>query len=87
MELSFRLSDREIVDRRFPALHQAVLVKLPKFVAEAPPLLAAGIVTFVDEANCYAVLAKAPKFLDESVLKLPGPLALQQAYDCIATGD
>ena len=87
VELSFRLSDQKIVDRLFPASHQTVLVKLPKFVAEASPPLAASIVAFVDETNCNAVPAKTPKFRAEPVLKVPGSLALQQAYDCIATGD
>jgi hypothetical protein len=69
------------VDAGQAALHQAVFRELPVLVAVGAIPLAGIVMVFVGEANCNAVAVVGPQFLDQAVLELARPFALQQADD------
>src|SRR5215469_9924777 len=77
-EFPFGLRDRKIVDAREAALHQAGLVEFPVLVAVAAEPAPRVVVPLVSEAHRDAVACARPQFLDEPVVELPGPLALQE---------
>src|SRR5262245_23037718 len=81
MEPPLLLRDRDVVDRGFAALHQAVLVELPLLVAVGAIPLAAGIVPFVLEAHRDAVAVEGPEILDQAIVLLPLPFARQERDD------
>src|SRR6266702_3415981 len=78
------LRDRDVVDRRFSALHQPVLVELPLLVAVGAIPLAAGVVPFVLEAHRDAVAVEAPEILDQAILLLLLPFAGEERDDGLA---
>ena len=61
---SLAFLDREIVDASNTQPHQAVLVKLPIFVAIAAKPATTVVVPLVGKANGDAIVAESPNFLD-----------------------
>jgi hypothetical protein len=64
MELTFRIHNRQVVDTRVAAHHEALLVELPVFVAIGAVPVTRVVVPFVSEAHCNAVVGLGPQFLD-----------------------
>lgn len=81
-EQAIRLGDRHVVDAGVADRHVALGVELPVLVAVRAPPLPGGVVPFVGEAHRDAVVAERPQLLDEPVLELLGPLALDNDTDC-----
>src|SRR4029453_608284 len=78
------LLDRKIVDAGDPQSHQSMLVKLPVLVSIAAEPVPAVVVPFIGKSHCNAVFAKGPDFLDQTIIKLPVPLARQERFDSLA---
>src|SRR5690348_4939176 len=70
-----------------PAPHESELVELPVLVAVGTEPVARIVVPFVGEAHRDAISLAGPDFLDEPVVELPGPLALQEFDDGRAPGE
>ena len=80
----FALFDRHVVDAGDSEAHQAVLIKLPTFIAVAAKPVAAIVVPFVGEADGDTVLSKCPELLDQPVVEFAIPLAPQERPDLSA---
>src|SRR6185437_1477230 len=79
--------DRHVVDARVAHAHEPVLVELPVLVAAGAEPRAAVVVPLVREPDGDAVAGKGPDLLDEAVVELARPLALQEGDDLGAPGD
>src|SRR5262245_21815617 len=79
------LLDRQIVDARDAQPHQAVCVELPVLIAIAAEPEAAVVVPFIGKAHRNAVVAEGPDLLDQAVVELARPLALEERLDRVAT--
>src|SRR3989344_1349254 len=78
IELSVFGLDRLVVDAGVSMRHQSLLVELPVLVAVAAKPVAGVVVPLVHKPHRDAISVEGPKFLDQAVVKLPCPLALQQ---------
>src|SRR5262245_3223347 len=78
MELTFARSNRQVVDARDSALHEAAIVELPVLVAIGPIPVAAIVMPLIREANGNAVALTGPKLFDEPIVELLGPFACQE---------
>src|ERR1700744_2837572 len=81
METAILLGDRDIVDAGFAAAHQAVLVEFPLLVAVGPIPLSGAVMPFVLKAYRDAVLIEPPEVLDQAIVVLLGPFALEKGND------
>jgi len=79
--------DGEVVDAREALAHESVRVELPVLVAVGPEPVTRVIVPFVGEAHGDPVVGDGPEFLDEPVIELLCPFALQEAHYLFAPGD
>ena len=70
--------DRQVVDACMPMRHEARFVELPVLVAIAAKPAARIVVPLVGKAHGDAVFGKGPQFLDEPIVQLARPLALQE---------
>ena len=84
MIFALAVLDGKVVDAGDAKPHQAVLVELPVFVAVAAVPIVAVIVPFVGEAHGDAVFAERPELLDQAIVELAVPLALQEGLDLLA---
>ncbi|MFK4642342.1 hypothetical protein ABIF96_000916 [Bradyrhizobium ottawaense] len=84
MKAAVLLRNGDVVDRRFAALHQPVLVELPLLIAVGAIPLAARVVPFVLEAHGDAVLVEGPEVLDQAVVLLLLPFAGEERDDGLA---
>src|SRR5881398_2509218 len=75
-------ANRDVVDARLAAFHQAVLVELPLLVAMGAKPACRRIVGLVDEADGDAICGEGPHLLDEAILELALPLAGEKGLDC-----
>src|SRR5690348_13330927 len=75
------LPDRQVVDAGDAQAHQPLGVEFPVLVAVAAEPVAAVVVPFIGEADGDAVLAEGPDFLDQPVVELTRPFALQECLD------
>src|SRR5690348_16858859 len=73
--------DLHVVDARFAAAHEAPLIELPLLVAVGAEPAVIRIMPLVLEAHRDPVAVKRPQLLDEAVLELAGPFALQELDD------
>src|ERR1041385_5342425 len=80
-ELPLRLADHHVVDARVPPSHQSELVELPVLVAVAAEPVARIVAPFIGEAHGDARALERPDVLDEPVVELLCPLALQELDD------
>src|SRR3989304_21331 len=78
MELAVVFLDRQVVDAREAALHQAILSEFPVFVAIGTEPVAGVVVPFVGIADRNAVFGKSPELLDQAVLEFLVPFACQE---------
>src|SRR5882757_7727061 len=76
--------DRQVVDAGDPPSHHALFVELPILVAIATKPVARIVVPFICKAHGYAVVAKCPDLLDQSILQLANPLACEECLDRLA---
>src|SRR5262245_30946334 len=86
-ELAFGFENAHVVNARFSATHQAVLVELPQLVAVAAMPLAAGIMPLVLEPHRDPVVGKGPQILHEPIVEFAIPLAGEKAANRLAAGD
>src|SRR5215813_10663435 len=77
----------EIVDARYPASHEPLIIELPVLVAVRPEPVARVVVPLVSKTHGDAVALTSPEFLDQSVVQLLGPLARQKLLDGFAPRD
>src|SRR5215467_3145439 len=83
-EFPLRLRDRQIVDARETAPHQPLFVELPVLVAVAAEPGTRVVVPLVGEAHRDAVTGARPQLLDEPVVELARPLALEERAHLLA---
>src|SRR5476649_2181791 len=81
MELALGRLDRQVVDAREPALHQAVCSELPVLVSVGAEPVERIVVPLIGEANGDPALREGPHFLDQAVVELPRPLAREEFDD------
>src|SRR5690242_12251286 len=82
-----RFSDRQIVDAGVALAHQSVLVERPILVAVRAIPLAGIVVPFVREAHGDAVFGTGPELLDQAIIELFRPFALEECDDRVAAGE
>src|SRR5882757_6105589 len=83
----FVLLNGQIVDAGDPPSHQALFVELPILVAIATKPVARIVVPFICKAHGYAVVAKCPDLLDQSILQLANPLAYEERLNSLAAAN
>src|SRR5581483_6524009 len=86
-ELAIGLGDRVLVDAGDAAAHQSVGVEFPVLVAVSAEPGAAVVMELVGEAHGDAVAREGPKLLDQPVVQLPRPFALEKRLDLCAPVD
>ena len=87
MKLAVFLADWQVIDGRMTYRHQAVRIKLPVLIAERAKPVSRIVMPFIREANSDPIVLKGPKFLDQSVVELPRPFALQTTHDLLPADD
>ena len=80
MEFAVRVDDRMLVDAGDAAPHQPVGIELPVFVPIGPEPGAAVVVELVGKAHGDAVSPEGPEFLDQAIVELARPLALEEGF-------
>src|SRR6516162_2884920 len=72
MKLAIAFLDGEVVNAGDASLHQAMLIELPILVAVTAEPIA-------------AIVVQCPELLDQPVVELTTPLALEKGFDLLAT--
>ena len=85
VKLPFFRLDRRIVDLRETMPHQPVWCEFPIFIAIRAEPLAAIIVALIGKAHRDAFVATGPEFLDQTIIKLPSPIAFEEFNDFSAS--
>ena len=80
-ELALRLADQHVVDAGMAAAHEPQLVELPVLVAAGQEPVSGVIVPLIGEAHGNSRTFPGPDFLDETVVELLRPFALQEFDD------
>jgi hypothetical protein len=70
--------NRQVIDAGIAARHVALIGEFPVLIAIAAKPLAAVVVPLVGEAHRDAVAGAGPQFLDQPVVQLARPFALQK---------
>src|SRR5690606_40390349 len=86
VDLALRLADRQVIDAGATHCHQAIGIKLPVLVAIGAVPLPGIVVPLIGETHGDAVAGKGPQLLDQAVVELFRPLALEEGTDRIASG-
>src|SRR5579863_9001701 len=73
--------DRQVIDAGDAHSHQPCLVELPVLVAIRAKVLPTIVVPLISESNRDTVARKRPYLLDQSVIELTHPLALEEGHD------
>src|SRR6185312_5027464 len=81
MKAAVLLGDADVVDAGLASAHQAVLVELPLFVAIGAMPPAVGVMPLVLKAHRDAVAIEGPDVLDQAIVQLGGPFALEESHD------
>ena len=81
------LADREVVDARLAAAHQARRIEFPELVAVAAEPVPCVVVPLVSETDGDTVAGKGPERLGQPVVELTLPLAGEERPDLVAAGD
>ena len=81
MQQAFRGRNWLVVDARDAHLHQSVGIERPVLIAVRAEPLPGVVVPFVSEAHGDAAPVVRPQLLDQAVVELPCPLALQEGLD------
>ena len=87
VKLSVFPANWQVIDARMTHRHQAVCIKLPVLIAERAKPVSRIVMPFIREANGDPIALKRPKFLDQSVIELPRPFALQKTHDLLSAND
>src|SRR5919199_729160 len=87
MKLAVLFADWQVIDARMTHRHQPVLIKLPVLIAERAVPVSRVVMPFIREANGDPIALKRPQFLDQSVVELPRPFALQKTHDLRSAED
>src|SRR5262245_54184329 len=87
VEQSLGLIDRQVVDAGDPPLHVSFGVELPVLVAVRAEPLPRGVMPLVGEPHRDAVAGERPQFLDQPVVALLRPLALEELDDLGAASE
>src|SRR5438552_2703998 len=82
---SLAFGNRQVVDARNTAAHQPGGVELPVLVAVGAKPVAAVVAPFIGEAHSDAVVVPGPDLLDQAIVELPCPFALEEANDVAAS--
>src|ERR1700753_1600929 len=77
VEAAVFLGDRHGVDAGLAPAHQTMLVEFPLLVAIGTVPLPARIVPFILKPHRDAIVVKRPEILDQAVIELFFPLALE----------
>src|ERR1700730_17081176 len=85
MIFSFRLFDRQIVDRCISKSHQTVVIKFPILIAIGAEPISGIIVPFVGEAHGDAIAGKGPKLFDQPIVQLFRPFTFQKLNDLLSS--
>src|SRR5688572_28204959 len=78
-------ADLDIVDAGDASVHESVRIELPVLVAVTAEPAATYVVPFVGKAHRNAIVAMRPDLLDEPVVELTLPLAMQEGHHCRAS--
>src|SRR5579872_7546697 len=73
--------DRHVIDAGVTPAHEAALVEFPVLVTVGPEPGPAVVVPFVRESHRDAIAGKGPDLLDQPIVELPCPLALEEGDD------
>ena len=73
--LPLRFLDGKVVDARETQPHQAIVVKLPVFIAIGSEPVSRTIVPLIPEPHSDSVIMVRPQFFDQAVVQLCVPLA------------
>ena len=84
MEETIVCGNGQVVDAGEAKAHEAVLVKLPIFIAIGAEPVAALVVVLVGKADSDAVLIEGPKLLDEPIVEFALPLTREKRHDLLA---
>src|SRR5262245_55535866 len=87
VEQAIGFTDRQVVDRGEPALHQTVAREFPVLVAIGTEPLAGSVVPLIGEADGDPLAGEGPELLDQPVVELCRPLAPEEGDDLAATSD
>ena len=80
--------NRNVVRAHISARHVAIGVELPVLVAvSAVPLAGSRVLPLVFEANGDSVTGECPKLLDQAVVELDRPLAIEERTDRFSAGE
>lgn len=85
MELAIFLFNRDVVDGGVALLHEPLFVKEPIFVTVSTEPLALVVAVFVAESHGNSIAGVCPKLLDQTIVSLAIPLALEKVAYLIAT--
>src|SRR5690625_2630206 len=85
VEKSLTFCDGQVIDAGVALCHQAIVIELPVFVTIGSEPLAAVITPLIGKANRNPVTIVAPQLLDQAIVQLAGPFALQKAANGIAS--
>src|SRR6185503_17886271 len=86
MVFALRLPDRQIVDAGVPCFHEALLAEFPVLIPVRAIPLPGVVVPFVRETHGDPVAFERPQLLDEAVVELFRPFALEEFDDLRASG-
>src|SRR5688572_19141948 len=84
MVFAFTFSDGKIIDARDAMLHEPSIVELPVLIAVGAIPIARIVMPLIGKTNSNAVALTGPKFFDEPILHLLGPLASQKLLNRFA---
>lgn len=76
MKQTLGFADRQIIDAGVAFPHQAIIFKLPIFIAVRAKPLPGVIFPFIGEANRNAMTIVCPNFFDQSVFVFALPFSL-----------
>ena len=79
-ELAVCLGDRMLVDAGDAAPHRPIGIEFPVLVAVGAKPRAAVVVAFAGEAHGDAIAGERPEFLDQTIVVLARPRALEERF-------
>src|SRR5687768_9360918 len=86
-ERALGFSHGHVVDAGVPAAHQTRAVELPELVPVRPEPVTGAVVPLVLEAHGDMVPGERPELIDQPVVLLPRPFALQKLDDGAPPGE
>lgn len=87
MILSVGFLDGQVIDAGEPQPGESVIIKLPILVSIGSKPVARIVMPLVRKADCYAVPAESPQFLDQTIFEFFRPFTLQKRNDLFTSID